>query len=284
MAKRLKRPIWLTAVAILCAASLGLAVIGWQTKQVRADPSTTNREASQPAEVEFSQPAWKVGDSWKIVTLTEKLQGREELAAGNRPKIPWRFCVVGIEPVAGQQCYRVDVECLAQGRVRPKTTVWYDQKTLFLRQFQTQIAVGGRYQVLQESYEPGPDGHAPVLTPINALPVTLPAFPPEGAKQAQLSFRYTSQPAPAGSKDISLIRFSHRTTQQVTRPSAKSVERIKRAYSKALDAPPVAEVTLKDYGHTVVQHWQKGAPWPLYVDNGRTQAWLVDDNQAAPNP
>jgi hypothetical protein len=291
MVKQFSVLLGFAALLAILAVPLGLRALG-QRPDAQAGNAEEKRVAKpsggsvegQAASPALPRPTWKAGDSWILVTLTERLQGREKQAAGKAGYIPWKFRVVGIEDVAGRPCYRIDVECLAEGRVRPKSTFWCDQQTLFLRQFQTQMAVGGQYRVVQESYEPGPDGHAPVVTPVNALPVGLPAFLPPGSKRAEKSFRYTSRPLPAGSKSTDVLPFAHEMTQEVRAPSAKSLQQIPKSYSKALDNKPVAEVQLKDYRHTVVQLWQQDTPWPVYTDNGRTQAWLMSDKTSRVEP
>lgn len=264
-----KKLVCLTIAAIFASAGTGI-MRETSPSQLRAD----EREESNS---QLNKPTWQVGDSWTIVTQTDKLQGRETTPAGKAGRIAWRFRVAAIEKIGGRSCYRIEVECMAAGRLRPKTTIWCEQKSMFLRQFQTQVAVGGQYRLIQESYEPGADGYAPVMAPINALPIALPAFLPAGSKRAEKGFRYTSKPGRVGSKDVGLLSFSHKMTQQVGKPSAKSLGQIPANYSKSLEKKPVTEVRLEDYRGTVVQLWQKDSPWPVYVDNGRTQAWLVSD-------
>lgn len=76
------------------------------------------------------------------------------------------------------------------------------------------------------------------------------------------------------------MTFAHETTQAVQAPAAKSLLQIPKEYAGTLEQRPVAEVHLQDYRQSVVQLWQKDTPWPVYTNNGRTQAWLVADKPA----
>jgi hypothetical protein len=222
----------------------------------------------------LDRPQWQVGDSWIIETLTEQLQGNEPKPAEKAPRIRWQFRVAKLEKVAGQDCYRVDIECLAQSRVRPKASVWCDKETLFLRQFETQVAFRGSYYTVQESYDCAKGAVAPVMASVNALPLGLPAFQPQGAKSLD-GFTYTSAPLPAGVKDAGMIRFAHTVKQEVRAPSAKALKQVPQLYAKDIQAKPVTEVRLDDGKQSLTQVWQRGLPWPVYAENGRTQAWLV---------
>lgn len=222
----------------------------------------------------LSRPDWKIGDQWTVETVSRKMQGRENEPARKPPRLRWKFEVAGVEKLAGRDCYRIDIQCLAKGRIRPDTTVWFDQQSLFIQQFETKLAAAGQYQLVQESYT-AQQQTAPVVTPITALPIGMPAFVQQSAKS--ISSSYTSQPLPAGSKDAGIIRFSHTTSQQVTAASSKSLKLIPETYSKDIEQKPVQEVRLTDDQQSVLQLWQTGQPWPVYANNGQTEAWLVSD-------
>jgi hypothetical protein len=235
--------------------------------------SAATRAAEEP-QVALARPAWKVGDTWEVETVTDKVQGREEKPAAKSPPIRWRFLVRRMVKIDGHNCFEIDIDCLAPGRVRPKTKVYCDADTLMLRQWETELALAGTYHTIRESYRPGGGPTVPVLVPLNALPIDLPAFLPQGAKPAG-SFTYTSQPLPAESKDPGVIRFEHTIEQQVQAPGAKALRNVPQQYAKALEQKPIVEVRLKDQDRSVVQLWQKGSPWPVYVNNGRTEARLI---------
>lgn len=252
------------------AGSVAVAMLLWSPW-----PLAHGAEAAAPKPAAtLEQPVWQIGDNWIIETLTDRIQGREAKPAGKPARIRWEFRVTKLEKIGGHECFRLDVQCQAQGRIQPQSTVWCDKDTLFLRQFQTQLAFDGRYRTVQESFECPKGDYSPVLASVNALPLGMPAFVPKGAK-ATGAFNYTSQPLPAGAKDTSVIRFAHTVTQDILPPGSKSLEQAPRNYAKDLNTKPMTEVRLADHQQQVVQLWQKGVPWPVYAQNGRTQAWLV---------
>jgi len=266
-------------LAVLAAGSVLLS--GAATGRAEQAPGeAAPAEATEPvAPAELTPPEWEIGDSWVVETLTERVQGREATADPETTRLKWQFRVAKIEKVAGSDCYRVDIQCLAASRVRPRGSIWCDKQTLFLRQFQTQVAFQGRYRTIQESYACAKGATAPVVTFVNVLPLAMPAFPPEGAKAAD-SFTYTSQPLPAGAKDPGTVRFLHTSTQQVGPVGAKALEAIPPTYAKSLGTGPLTEVTLEDRRQSVRQLWQPGSPWPVYVENTRTKAWLVSTTRS----
>jgi len=268
MARQRVFPIPRLAVSIALA---GLA-IGAAVRSAWADPAAENSPS-------VDRPQWQVGDNWVVETLTEQIQGNESRVGDKAAKVRWQFRVAKLEKLNGRDCYRVDVECMAQGRMQPKSRMWCDKDTLFLRQFETQVAFRGQYHTIQESYDCAKGAESPVLATVNVLPIALPAFLPKGAK-ALGSFTYVSQAAPAGSKDPDLLRFAHTVKQEVRIPGAKSLEQIRAGFAKDLAAEPAVEVRLDDGRQAVTQLWQKGTPWPVYAENGRTKAWLVSTGKA----
>jgi hypothetical protein len=228
--------------------------------------------ATSPA-TSVERPNWQLGDHWVIETLTDRIQGGEPVGTSKPVSLRWEFKVAKYEKIQGRDCYRLEVDCLTRGKNRPQSTVWCDRETLFLRQFQTQVIFNGGYHTVQESYDCATGQTTPVLASTNVLPLAIPAFLPKGAKGD--SFIYVSQPLPAGAKDSNVIRFSHHVKQEIVPAGAKSLENLPEKYAKALDRGPVTEVRLSDGSQTVVQLWQKGSPWPVYAENGRTRAWLV---------
>ena len=115
-----------------------------------------------------------------------------------------------------------------------------------------------------------------MITPVNALPIALPAFIAPGSKAN--TFVYTSAPMPAGakSKDLGLVTFAHEVTQTTTKAGSKALEIIpKEGRPKSIEDKPVTEVNLGTATGNVKQLWQQGQPWPLLIDNGRTKAYLV---------
>ncbi len=251
-------------VAVCVVSCLGLAAIA------QDDPD----EAAVAA---VDQPKWSVGDTWTIETVSNKIQGREAEPARKSPPIRWQFRVAELDKLAGRNCYRIEVECLARGRIRPKSVLWVDEESGFLRQYQTELAVGGKMRPIVESYDHAKDQPSPVVTPINAVPIVMPAFVKKGSKVN--SFSYTSAPLPAGAKakDLGLVTFAHEVSQTSGVAGAKALEVIPKGLSKSLEKKPVMQINIATPSERVTQLWQEGAPWPVYVDNGTTKAYLVTE-------
>jgi hypothetical protein len=262
-------------MTLAAAGAVAAAAVMFRSPQPAAHADDTGRGAASGS---LEQPGWQIGDRWVLETLTERIQGRETKPAGTPPRIRWEFQVTKLEKVSGRDCYRVDIQCLATGRMQPRSTIWCEKETLFLRQFQTQVAVEGQYRTIQESYDCAKGESSPVLASINAVPLAMPAFVRKGAKSIG-TFAYQSQPFAAGVKDTGMIRFAHTITQKILPPGAKSLEQLPRSYSKDLESRPVTEVRLANHQQAVTQLWKKGAPWPVYAENGRTQAWLVSTSR-----
>jgi hypothetical protein len=254
-------------IAVLLVGTVAMN-LGWEARSLYAEPPAAANSSSPSVE----RPKWRPGDHWIVETLTDRIQGGEPVSSTKPVSLRWEFRVAKFEKVRGRDCFRLEVECMTKGRSGPKSTLWCDRDTLFLRQFQTQIVFNGKYRTLQESYDCGKGLVSPVLASINVLPLAIPAFLPPGAKGN--SFSYSSQALRVGAKDASVISFGHHVTQEVVHAEAKSMNNLSR-YSKSAAGAPVVELRLKDGRQTVVQLWKAGAPWPIYSENGRTRAWLV---------
>jgi hypothetical protein len=253
------------AIAAVCVVTcVGLAAIAQD-------------QPDEGALATVDKPQWKVGDTWMIETVSTKIQGRETEPARKSPPIRWQFRVADLEKLAGRDCYRIEVECLARGRIRPKSIMWVDEDSGFLRQYQTELAVGGTMRPIVESYDHAKGQPSPVVTPISAVPIVMPAFVKKGSKVN--SFSYTSAPMPAGAKakDLGLVTFAYEVSQTQGVAGAKALEAIPKGLSKNLDKKPVTQINIASPTSTVTQLWQEGQPWPLFVDNGTTKAYLVTE-------
>ena len=270
-----------TAMILACAA--GLIAAELVVRAPAAEPSTAQEggERSATAKVPSGEgaaaviprPTWKVGDTWVVETITERVQERtQDVRPG--PAIRWQFTVAAQEPVGGRPSYRIEVQCLAKGRVRPQTSLWVDAQTMTLREVRTQLAVAGQYRTIQESYETPPGQATPVLTPLNALPIDLPAFVPKGAKALD-TYTVISQPMPAGAKPADAVRFAHSVQQEAEVAGAKELEDVPPSFAKDLAAQPVVRVRLTSAEKSVTQLWQARQPWPVFATNGRTKARLI---------
>ncbi|MCA9268505.1 MAG: hypothetical protein KDA41_08535 [Planctomycetales bacterium] len=263
-------PIHLRHTAVLVAIS-----VGWCLAMAVIADDNKPQGGAQAAGDSLDRPKWDVGDAWTIETVSQRMQGREENPATAPIPVRWRFQVANVEKLAGRDCYRIEIDCLARGRIRPKSVIWIDEESGFLRQYQTEVAVGGKMRQIVESYDHARGVASPVITPMNALPIVMPAFLPKGSKVN--SFTYTSVPLPAGAKtkDLGLISFAQEVSQTSSKAGPKALEIIPRGLSKSLENKPVTEVKIGTYNGEVQQLWQSGQPWPVYVDNGRTKAYLV---------
>lgn len=267
MSSRMRHAFALTTICVCC---LSMAVTA------QDDPAEAADEPQVAAANGLTQPKWEKGSTWTVETVTERIQGREVDPARKPVPIRWKFRVADVENLSGRDCYRIEIECLARGRIRPKSVIWVDEKSGFLRQYKTELAVAGQMRPMIESYDHAKGMAAPVITPINALPIALPAFLPPGSKAN--TFSYTSAPMPAGakSKDLGLVTFAHEVTQTMNKAGSKALEIIpKEGRPKSLEQKPITEVSIGTFSGEVKQLWQEGQPWPLVVDNGRTKAYLV---------
>jgi hypothetical protein len=270
MSNRFRHAAALTALCVL--SCLGLAAIAQE------DPAAAAADdEAAPESATLARPKWKEGQTWMIETVSEKIQGREITPARKPVPIRWQFKVANMEKLAGRDCYRIEIECLARGRIRPKSVIWVDEQTGFMRQYETELAVAGQMRKIVESNDHAKDQVAPTIMPISALPIAMPAFLPKGSKAN--SFSYTSAPIPAGgkAKDLGLMTFAHEISQTTKVAGSKSLEALPKGLSKSLEAKPVTEVQLATHNEKITQLWQQGQPWPVYVDNGRTKAYLVTD-------
>jgi len=220
-------------------------------------------------------PRWELGDSWIVETVTQPLQARGEVSAPSRLKpIQWQFAVQRYEKTLSDDCYRLEVKCLAEGE-QPTTVLWVDKKSLAIRQIQTQIPVVDGFQTVTQSYEFSSGQPSPVLGPLSALPLDLPLFSGDQAKGMQ-TFMYETHGGPAGEKAVGELGFAHQVEQQVEPVATEQVKGlVHETYTKSLTEQPVVEVKLKSGERQVRQLWQPGLPWPVYSKNGSTECRLV---------
>jgi hypothetical protein len=235
------------------------------------------------------KPRWSPGDSWVVETTTRAVQMRGDPDATRPAPVRWRFTVKKAEKAAGHECHRVEVVCLdGQGnadRSQPSSVVWIDQKSMALRQMQTQLPVPGGFRTVTESYAFGDNQPAPVIGPLTALPLDLPLFTP-GATRGLERFTYEAVSGAGGARAANDVAFAVDIEQHVAPARAEDVERLVpeefKEFSRDLKARPVVEVKLKTAEREVRQLWQASQPWPLYADNGQTTARLVKVTSAQP--
>ncbi|MBI1902423.1 MAG: hypothetical protein HYS13_15080 [Planctomycetia bacterium] len=243
--------------------------------QTRGTPSG-NAGNSDAAQAQVPTPQWQVGDRWTVETTSRQIQARHPTGGQQQTqKLQWQFSVAGTDRLADRDCHRVEVTCQAQGQQQPTVTFWVDQKTQVLRQVQTRLPTVGGFRTMTESFD-FPDGRqSPVLPALTALPIDLPAFVQGQAKESG-KFTYESVSGPAGTKDPGALGFLVEVEQQVAAADAEGVKGLLADdFAKNLEERPVVEVKIHGARRQVRQLWQRGAPWPVYSDNGTTSARLV---------
>jgi hypothetical protein len=262
---------------------LGLLGLGGGLLGVlRADP---------PLDVkgEELKPRWKADDSWVVETRTKPVQARNDLDDTKPVPVTWRFTVKKAEKLAGHDCHRLEVVCLdAKGNVdktQPASSLWIDQKSMALRQLQTQMPVPGGFRTLTESYAFGDNQPSPVVGPLTALPLDLPLFTP-GAARGLEKFTYEAISGAGGKRAPNEVAFSVDIEQHMSAAKPDDVKNLVpdefKEFSRDVKARPVVEVKLKTAEREVRQLWQAGQPWPLYASNGQTTARLLKVTLAPP--
>ena len=221
-------------------------------------------------------PRWELGDQWIVETVSQPRQVRGESSAESRIRpIQWQFAVQRFEKALTDDCYRLEVKCLAEGVPRPATVLWVDKKTRAIRKIQTQIPVPEGFQTITQSYAFSSGQPAAVLGPLSALPLDLPRFSGGEAKGMQ-TFMYETHGGLPGQKEVGELGFAHQVEQQVTPVASEQVKGlIHETYTKSLTEQPVVEVQLKSGDRQVRQLWQPGSPWPVYSKNGSTECRLI---------
>lgn len=251
------------------------AALCWYTPDAPGQGEASDKPA---AEVQSPRPAWKVGDRWIVETASRPIQAREDARDddANAVRTRWQFEVQEIAKLGGREAFRIAIVCLEKGPAQPQTTLWVDQKSLTLRQVQTQLPTADGFRTITESYEFHDGQPAPVMTPLTALPIDLPVFLSGGLKGDQ-KFEYTATPGPTGKKALGDVSFAFSVSQssKAAEPArAKSL--LHDSFSKDLTTKPAVEIHLKSSDREVQQLWRGDLPWPVFVNNGTTQARLVE--------
>ncbi len=252
------------------AAGLGLILLG----PLPAEQAEKAAPGAQPADAEQYKPQWKTGDQWVVETASLKLQSRTAAKPERGKPLQWQFTVKGTEKLAETPCYKVEVRCL-EGKNQPVTVLWVDQRSMTLRQVQSQIMVQGNYRTVTESYQ-FKDRAAPVLAPLTALPLDLPVFP-AGAQAKGISEDFTYKSTIGdGTKSLENLSFQFKVEQQMSPADPKEAKGLLADdFAKSIEAKPVLDVKIKSFDRNVRQLWQPKLPWPAYTDNGQTVAKLV---------
>lgn len=261
-----------TLCLVALAALGGLAALGSQSAD---DPAPAGRDTRSP-DLQQLIPRWELGDSWIVETVSRPLQTRAEADPDARCKpIQWQFAVARFEKALTDDCYRLEIKCLAEGPQQPTTVVWVDKESRAIRQIQTQIPTPDGFQTVTQSYEFASGQPSPVLGPISALPLDLPLFSGGGAKGKQ-TYMYETHTGTPGVKEVGELGFAHQVEQEVQPVENEQVKGlVHETYTKSLTNDPVVEVQLKSGPRQVRQLWQPGLPWPVYSKNSSTECRLV---------
>jgi hypothetical protein len=234
-------------------------------------------DQQQQVQLDKIKPKWRVGDQWVIETTTLQLQtGDEEERRKPGATLRWRYTVAAVEKLAGNECFRIGIQCQIEGRPQPATTIWVEKDSLALRQMQTQLPVPGGFRTVTESYQ-FPAGQAsPVITPLTALPIDLPRFLPGQAKGTQ-TFQYEAVSGPAGTKALGELGFAFDVQQTATIATAEGVKGLlHEGFAKDLAASPIVSLQITTSDREVTQLWRANLPWAAYTDNGTTTSRLVE--------
>jgi hypothetical protein len=263
---------------LLLASVLGLGGLLTATLQGKAGQRTETGGATLDAEItgEDVKPRWKEGDQWTVETLQRVLQSRNTKQR-QVPPVRWHFKVGKSEQIDGDDCYKLEVTCLADGvkDTRP-TKLWMNKKTLGLQQIDVQLPIQGQYKQVREKYKG--QGHvAPVFVPVTAIPLDMPVFLPAGEKGLSEFTVRVSIPDEDGKKDLGDVGFRFRIKQNTKVPDADGIKGlIHEEFAKGLTAKKTLEFNFEGGHRQARQIWQEGQPWPLYSSNGPTTAKLIE--------
>jgi len=272
------RAFWRTfrQAAVLAAGVLAM------TGGARAAEQQGAERAVDPGTI---RPQWQAGQQWTVETATRQTQADDPQRARTRGRpVRWQFTVEGTEKLDGRECFRVSIRCLLPGRARPASTLWIERGSLAIRQFQTQMLVQGQFRTVTESYQFAGGKPSPVLVPLTALPLDLPVLQSDGSKGAG-SFSYRAISGPAGTKTVGEVDFAIQVRQRLSLPETEQIKGLlDDEYAKDLRLHPAVEVRLTAPGREVRQLWQAGRPWPVYADNGVTEARLIQTGEGEEKP
>lgn len=227
------------------------------------------------------KPHWQTGQQWEVETLNQSLQRGANLNQESKQKpILWQFAVLKPAKLGEHSCCRLQVQIKLGQEQQPFTTLWLDEKSLALRQMQTQMRVQGELRTMTESYRFKAGQPAPVITPLTAIPLDMPVFLEEG-KAVLHKFSYEAFSGEAGKKAIGDVGFAFEIEQSIAPAGADAVKSLQskgllsKSFAKDLTAKPLTEVRLHAGRRRVRQLWQPGLPWPVYSSNGVCQSRLV---------
>lgn len=261
-----------------------VAVLGGAALMPASEPSDKGDgpdKAGKKADAEQLKPRWQTGQKWEVETLNQLSQyGGKRDKEPKRKAVLWEFKVLEGDKLGGKPCYRLQVQAKVGSTQQPLTVLWLDEKSLALRQVQTQMRVQGKLRTITESYQSASGQPTPVMTPLTAIPLDMPVFL-EGDKAGLGKFSYEAFSGESGKKDAGDVGFAFDIEQRMEPVGDDAVKELQskgllaESFTKELAAKPFVEVRLKTPGRQVRQLWQPGLPWPAYSSNGVSQAHLL---------
>jgi hypothetical protein len=192
-------------------------------------------------------------------------------------KVQWQFQVGKVEKIDGQDCYAVDVKCMAAGgRDAKPTRLWLNKNTLGLEQIEEQLPIQGKYKPVKERYK-AQGRTAPVFVPITAIPLDMPVFLPSEDK-GTTDFGYQAIiPDEEGKKALDDVGFKFQVKQTTQAPNRDELkDLVAEEFTKGLAEKKVLEFKFEAGRRKARQIWQEGQPWPLYSSNGLIEAQLIE--------
>jgi hypothetical protein len=104
----------------------------------------------------------------------------------------------------------------------------------------------------------------------------FPVFTQEGGTKNLASQTYEAVYGDKGVKSIDDVGFTFSVDQSFSPVKADYV----KSLAPASEGEGVVEVEIRGARRRVSQLWQPGAPWPIYSNNGMTEARLVEVKRA----
>ena len=209
---------WIGVGALLSALAASLLAAPSRT----ADDNKTPPADPAPR-ADLVQPKWKAGDKWVVETVSDAVQTGVQDPGKTKP-LEWQFTVEKPEKVDDAELVKLSVQCQLPGP-QPQTQLWFDPKTLALRQIETQVPVAGELRTLREKYEHAQNRPAPVFVPLSAVPLDIPTFLDLPGQKGPADFTYTaSQPPPPNVKGVGKVEFEFRVSQKTRTPSADDTD------------------------------------------------------------
>jgi hypothetical protein len=227
------------------------------------------------------KPSWAVGDSWTVRATAIQSQASTEANDPQQQSAPvdWQFTVTGTDKIKERFCYRVSVVCLEAGRQHPATTLWLDADSRTLTRVESKIMVKGQWRTFTETYITADGKPTPVLGPLPALPLDFPVIAVDGTTKSLAGQTYQTIYGDTGIKALGDVGFAFAVDQSVTPVDAKFV----KSLAPQSEAEDVTKVELRGAGRTISQLWHAGDPWPIYSNNGMTEARLMEVKRADAN-